>query len=101
MRTLMALIGCFAIMSFSAVGADSTKPGMVDVDAVSAFHSWLDAFNSSDGATYARFILTRFPSGERDSNSHRRFLATTGGFDLRMVEPAPGPRGRTGAGSHP
>ncbi len=78
----------FILLGAVCAEAQSTVP---QTPAGTQFQGWLAAFNSGDAAAYKAFVEKNWPSGVKFLASDKHFRETTGGFDVRKVDPSSTP----------
>lgn len=86
--TCAALLCGFTLALLLSFGSASAQTAIPDTPAGKAFHGWLDAFNRGDQAAYKAFVEKNWPAGVKYLDQDRAFRATTGGFDVRKVDPS-------------
>ena len=69
----------------TATAVSTAQSKIPDTPAARQFSAWLDAFNTGDRATLARFIELNYPSGAVDLDRQLNLRRRTGGFDFKQV----------------
>ncbi|MBV8371606.1 MAG: beta-lactamase family protein [Candidatus Eremiobacteraeota bacterium] len=83
----------FVLLGAVCADAQSTVPQSTipQTPAGTQFAGWLAAFNGGDPAAYKAFVEKNWPAGVKFLAEDKRFRETTGGFDLRKVDPSSTP----------